>query len=172
METGYARMTMASVASRAGTSESVLYRRWKNKDELTIAAFEHRRETHPIEPAYVGNLRDDLTAELTAVSRASASFFVIAWAAAFSGLRGSEREDAVSVRDRVIHSWPRPVVREVFIRAAERGELDLERVPRDVLEMPFDLVRHDLLQNLVPPEPKRIAAIVDDLFLPLVAFHS
>jgi hypothetical protein len=37
-----------------------------------------------------------------------------------------------------------------------------------VLAMPFDLMRHDLIMNLKPVSPERIAAIVDDLFMPLV----
>jgi hypothetical protein len=34
--------------------------------------------------------------------------------------------------------------------------------------MPVDLMRHDLIMNLKPVSPERIAAIVDDLLLPLV----
>jgi AcrR family transcriptional regulator len=43
VEAGYARLTMESVARRAGTSEPVLYRRWPNKDQLVLAAMEHYR---------------------------------------------------------------------------------------------------------------------------------
>jgi hypothetical protein len=35
--------------------------------------------------------------------------------------------------------------------------------------MPFDLMRHDLLMTLKPVPQDRIAVIVDDLFMPLVA---
>ena len=37
--------------------------------------------------------------------------------------------------------------------------------------MPFDLMRHDLLMTLKPVSAERIAAIVDDLFMPLVAAY-
>jgi hypothetical protein len=37
--------------------------------------------------------------------------------------------------------------------------------------MPFDLMRHDLLMTLKPVPPERLASIVDDLFLPLVAAY-
>jgi AcrR family transcriptional regulator len=168
VESGYGRMTMATIAARAGTSEPVLYRRWKNKDQLIVAAFEHRRETHPVTAVVVGNLRDDLIAELTAVSEARAAFFAIATAAAFSGLRGGEGEDPAGVRDQLINTRPRVDVRDVYRRAHERGEIDLATIPSSVLEMPFELVRHDLLLNLTPPQPSRIATIVDELFLPLV----
>lgn len=169
VESGYARMTMASVAARAGTSEPVLYRRWKNKDELTIAAFAHRRETHPVQPAIVGNLRDDLIAELTAVGEARASFFAIASAAAFSGLRTDDGGDPAGVRDQIMQSRPRAAVRDVYRRAHDRGEINVDRIPSSVLEMPFELIRHDLLLNLHPPGQDRITAIVDELLLPLVS---
>jgi hypothetical protein len=37
--------------------------------------------------------------------------------------------------------------------------------------MPFDLMRHDLLMNLKPVPDERTAAIVDDLFMPLIAAY-
>ena len=74
------------------------------------------------------------------------------------------------VRARVIGN--RPVwSHEIFRRAYERGELDLEKIPAAVLTMPFDLMRHDLLMTLKPVPPERITAIIDDLFLPLVAAY-
>jgi hypothetical protein len=36
----------------------------------------------------------------------------------------------------------------------------------------FDLMRHDLLMTLKPVTADRITAIVDDLFLPLVAANA
>jgi len=35
--------------------------------------------------------------------------------------------------------------------------------------MPLDLIRHDMLMTYQPIPPERIPAIVDDLFIPLVA---
>ena len=63
---------------------------------------------------------------------------------------------------------PLPRVRAIYQRAHRRGEIDLERIPAAVLDMPFDLVRHDLLMDLEPAKPARIRSIVDELFLPLV----
>jgi Tetracyclin repressor-like, C-terminal domain len=60
---------------------------------------------------------------------------------------------------------------EIFKRADERGELALDAVPAAVLSMPFDLMRHDLLMTLKPVPEERLASIVDDLFLPLVAAY-
>jgi hypothetical protein len=68
----------------------------------------------------------------------------------------------------VLGEKPRSGVRVLYQRAHDRGEINLERIPATVLEMPFDLVRHDLLMDLEPPASARIRSIVDDLVLPLV----
>jgi hypothetical protein len=74
------------------------------------------------------------------------------------------------VRARVIGD--RPLwSHEVFRRAHERGELDLNTIPDAVLSMPFDLMRHDLLMTLKPVSDDRVKAIVDDLFLPLIVAY-
>lgn len=49
---------------------------------------------------------------------------------------------------------------------------DLDRLSPTVLEMPFDLLRHDMLMTLKRVPDERITAIVDDLFLPLVTRTS
>src|SRR6201995_5015632 len=74
----YARLTMESVARRAGTSEPVLYRRWPNKDQLVLAAMEHYRKANPIDLPDTGALRSDLLAELTLVSEARAGVYALA----------------------------------------------------------------------------------------------
>ena len=168
VEAGYARLTMESIAVRARTSEAVLYRRWANKDQLVLAAIEHYRNAHPVALADTGTLRGDLLAQLTAVSEARAAFFAIAAATAFSGLLADTGLTPAQVRDKVMGDQPLPHGRTVYQRAHDRGEIDLERIPAAVLDLPFDLVRHDLLMDLEPPKPARIQSIVDELFLPLV----
>jgi AcrR family transcriptional regulator len=169
VEVGYARLTMGSVATRARTSEPVLYRRWANKDQLVLAALEHQRRTHPVEPVDTGTLRGDLVAELTAVSRALAGFYAIAVATSYAGLLADTGLTPDQVRAQVMGRTAAPGQRPLYRRAAERGELDLDRVPAAVLAMPFELVRLDLVMGLKPPTTKRIASIVDELFLPLVS---
>jgi AcrR family transcriptional regulator len=164
---GYARLTMESVAARARTSEPVLYRRWANKDQVVLAAIEHHRAAHPVASPDTGTLRGDLIAQLTAVSEALAGYFAVAMAAAFSGLLSDTGRTPAQIRDQVMGEQPFPPVRALYQRAHDRGEIDLGRLPAAVLEMPFDLVRHDLLMDLGPPGPARIRSIVDDLFLPL-----
>jgi AcrR family transcriptional regulator len=162
---------MESVAKRAGTSEPVLYRRWPNKDQLVLAAMEHYRKANPIDLPDTGALRSDLLAELTLVSEARAGVYAIAAAASFSGLRADTGLSPAQVREKVMGE-PLPAVRPIYQRAHDRGEIDLERVPRAVLEMPFDLIRQHLLLDLKPPAPARIESVVDELFLPLVRHYQ
>jgi AcrR family transcriptional regulator len=169
LEAGFAKLTMESVAARAKTGVAVLYRRWPNKDELTFAAIRHFRETNPVEVPDTGNLRGDLLAVLRGFSDGRNTFTVV-MAATFAGLQSSGITPA-EVRARVIDS--RPVAsHEIFRRAHERGEVDLDKVPAAVLSMPFDLMRHDLLMTLKPVPQDRITAIVDELFLPLIAAYQ
>ena len=168
VETGYARLTMESVAKRAGTSEPVLYRRWPNKDQLVLAAMEHYRSVNPITLPDTGALRGDLLAELTAVSEARAGIYAIAAAAAFSGLLADTGLTISQVREQVMGGQLLPRQRPVYQRAHDRGEIDFGRIPAAVLNLPFDLTRHDMLMELKPLTPARIRSIVDELFLPLV----
>jgi AcrR family transcriptional regulator len=168
IEAGYARLTMESIASRARTSEAVLYRRWPNKDQLVLAAIEHHRNANPVEVPDTGALRSDLLAQLTAISEALAGDFAVVVATAFSGLLADSGLTPAQARDKIMQAQPLPPVRLIFQRAHDRGEIDLERIPAAVLDMPFDLVRHDMLMDLKPLRPMRIRSIVDELFLPLV----
>lgn len=168
LELGYARLTMGSVASRARTSEPVLYRRWANKDELVLAVLERYRATHPVPVPDSSGLRDDLIQYLTALSDAFARFFPIAAAAAFSGLLAATGLSPAEVRAQAMGDQLRPQARTIYRQAAARGEIDLGGIPSAVLALPFDLVRHDLLMDLKPLEPERVRAIVDEIFLPLV----
>jgi hypothetical protein len=114
-----------------------------------------------------GSLRGDMIALLTNASSARVSFVAII-AAAFSGLLSSTGLTPAQVREKIMGD--RPLwSSEIFGRAQERGEIDLDRIPPTVLTMPFDLLRHDMLMTYKPIPPERVHAIVDDLFLPLVA---
>ncbi|QKG19843.1 TetR/AcrR family transcriptional regulator [Actinomadura verrucosospora] len=168
VETGFAKLTMESVAARAGTGIAVLYRRWPNKDRLALAALEHHRSSHPVDLPDTGTLRGDLIAALTGMGRARAAFFAVAAAAAFSGLLSDTGLTPAQARDQIIGDQRLSRVQALYQRAHDRGEIDLETIPPAVLAMPFDLVRHDLFMELEPLKPARIRTIVDDLFLPLV----
>ena len=169
VEAGFARLTMESVAARAKTGVAVLYRRWPNKDELVMAAIQHYGTIRPVPAPDTGTLRGDVLALLGGINDGRSSFTVVV-SAAFAGLLSSTGLTPADVRAKLIGD--RPLwSHEVFRRAHERGEVDLETIPPSVLSMPFDLIRHDLLMTLKPVTAARITSIVDDLFMPLVAAY-
>jgi AcrR family transcriptional regulator len=171
VEVGYARLTMGSVAARAGTSEPVLYRRWANKDQLVYAALKHYGDSHPVATPDTGTLRGDLLAHLASASETLAGFYPIAMAAALSGMQAALDLTPAEAREQTMTARGLPLVRTIYQRAHDRGEINVERIPPAVLAMPFDLMRHDMLMDLKPLKPERIQTIVDELFLPLVAVH-
>jgi AcrR family transcriptional regulator len=172
VEVGYARLTMESIATRARTSEAVLYRRWANKDQLVIAAIRHHRNANPVPDPDTGSLRGDLLAQLTALSDALAGYFAITIATAFSGLVADTGLTPAKARDQIMDIQRPPSVRPLYQRAHDRGEINLDHIPAAVLDLPFDLVRHDLLMDLEPLKPARIRSIVDDLFMPLIRLNE
>jgi AcrR family transcriptional regulator len=169
VEVGFARLTMESVAARAKTGVAVLYRRWSNKDDLVVAAIRHYVTTQPVGTPDTGSLRGDMIALITSGSSTQVSFVAIV-SAAFSGLLASTGLTPAQVRDKVLADIPRQSG-QIFARAHERGEIDLDRIPPAALTMPFDLMRHDMLMTYKPIPPERVLAIVDDLFMPLVAIN-
>ena len=168
-EVGFHRLTMESVAARAKTGVAVLYRRWPRKDDLVIAAIAYYGSTHPVEIPDTGSLRGDMLALLGSVNDQRSSFTAVV-TAAFTGLLASTGLSPADVRARLLGDRPM-WSHDIFRRAHERGELDLDKVPPAVLSMPFDLMRHDLLMTLKPVPAERLASIVDELFLPLVAAY-
>lgn len=75
------------------------------------------------------------------------------------------------MRDKLIADRPLTSA-EIYRRAHERGEIDLDRIPPVVLSMPFDLMRHDMLVTYQPIPEERVLEIVDDVFMPLIAAAS
>jgi AcrR family transcriptional regulator len=169
VDAGFARLTMESVAARAKTGVAVLYRRWPNKDDLVVAAIRHYVTAHPVDTPDTGSLRGDMIALISSSSTTQVSFVTIV-GAAFSGLLASTGLTPAQVREKVLADIPLQSG-QIFARAHERGEIDLDRIPPAVLTMPFDLMRHDMLMNYKPIPPERVLAIVDDLFMPLVAIN-
>lgn len=164
-EVGFAKLTMESVADRANTGIAVLYRRWSNKSDLVLAAIRHYSQTHVLPVPDTGNLRADLFGLLTNFN-AGRTEFVALLGATFAGLQDSAGLTIEDVRKVVRGDGPR-LSDVVFRRAHERGEIDLAQIPQDVLDLPFQLVRHDVLMTLQPVSAERIRSIVDDIFWPL-----
>jgi AcrR family transcriptional regulator len=164
-EAGYAGLTMEAVADRAGTSRAVLYRRWRNRPEMVIAALRRRRPILSGEVPDTGSLRGDVLALLR---RMSARIAEVGPETVY-GLLGDYFADAevfADVQDQVLHIGA-DVMATILKRAAGRGEAR-DRISPMVATLPTDLYRHQIFVTRTPPTEHVITQIVDDVFLPLV----
>lgn len=168
-ERGVAAFTYDAVAKRAHTSRPVLYRRWATREDLIIAAIAHHFDNSPVAIPDTGTLRGDLFAFLRDLGQRRG-----AMAAPMAVQLGALYESGITMakaRERMIRSHP-AVDALILERADARGELDLAKIPPAVRSLPLDLWRHHMLMTLDSSDEEYIRAIVDDIFLPLVAHYS
>jgi AcrR family transcriptional regulator len=165
---GYGGFTIEGVATRAGTSRPVIYRRWPDRATLAIAAIKHFGRNEVIPVPDTGAVRDDLIALLTwsGQSRSNlATLFSVQMGEYFAETGSTPAQ----VRTDILEARQQPLgIDQVLKRAVERGEIDPERMTPRIASLPGDLLRHDLLMNLRPPSEETITEIIDEIFLPLV----
>lgn len=162
---GYARLTMERVADRAGTSRAVIYRRWRNRAELVIAALRHQRPVNAGTIPDTGTLRGDLLAVLGRASSRISAIGPDTVVGLLADLLADERADENALGE-VLRSGSE-LMTVILQRAAARGEAPAE-LPARVVRLPLDLLRHELILTHHPPTESTINEIVDDVFLPLV----
>jgi AcrR family transcriptional regulator len=163
---GYEHFTVDTVAARARTSKPVLYRRWKTREDLLRAAVRHRGAADPPAIPDTGTLRGDLLALL-----ACANTDRNPMAALVSSMLGSyyNRTGPTPAELREMFLGQRgSAVEQVLNRAVERGEADQDRLTPRIIDLPFDLFRHEMMMTLKPVPDHVLRQIVDDIFIPLV----
>ncbi len=64
------------------------------------------------------------------------------------------------------------VMMTILEHAAERGEVQLDTIPRYVSTLPIDLMRHELLVTRAAPSQEKALQIVDGIFLPLIQLYE
>jgi len=156
---GYANLTMEGVAARAGTGKAVLYRRWPSRAALVVAAMRHHVGSITSQVPDTGNLREDVLTVLRQI-----------------------RERAQEIGPDIIHGLMMEphdlppedteitpaVMMTLLTRAAEHGEVRLDRVTPLIAALPGNLIRHELLLRDATVSEAYLAEVVDDIFLPLV----
>jgi AcrR family transcriptional regulator len=163
---GYPALTVEAVAARAHTSKPVLYRRWANRPELVLAAVRHHAKIASVEVPDTGSLRGDVLALLREVSERSAelagllSFLIVEYYRT-TGLPPSV------LRERMLAGGSGRM--DVILRrAVERGEIREDQLNSRVVQLPFDLLRHDLIMTQTRMSDAGLVEIVDEVFLPLL----
>lgn len=118
-EGGYAGLTVAAVAARAGIGKAAIYRRYETKQEMVFAAAVHGLDLEP--PPDLGSLRAEL-GWLTGVIAETLSGPAVA--GALGGLLTDMNDDAVVSRMReTFMAYQRANVTAILDRAVARGEL-------------------------------------------------
>lgn len=165
IQNGFGSMTMDRVAARSGTNKNAIYRRFKNRLELGVAAY--GRLTSSIRPPDTGTLRGDILALLEGANDHWSSPLGAILRDLISAAGGAPEvlaklggEDA----DRAGAPWM-----EVLERAVERGEAPSEALHPRVATIPAVLLRNEFVTRGVPSAPASVLVeIVDDVYLPLV----
>lgn len=156
---GYAQVTMAGVAARAGTNKAALYRRWPNRTEMLTAAIDRRVAVLAALPADTGSLRGDVIAVLQAMNRRSR---------AAQAVPDPGGELTAYLRRRAAKEGFEQMAL-VLIRARQRGEAGASRLSAQVARLPVSVLHSELCLGTTPVPDQAITEIVDELFLPLAA---
>ncbi len=119
-EQGYAQLTTAAVAKRAGVSTATLYRRWPSKRELLLTAAQQIADSEVVD-INTGTLEGDLN-ELFAHKRQILSGPIGATMVALMGESAHDTELAEIVRSSALDSTC-DHLNIIFDHARSRGEL-------------------------------------------------
>lgn len=164
-ESGYAKLTMERVADRAETSRAVIYRRWRNRAELVVAAMRYRQPVLSGATPDTGTLRGDVLAILRRASTRITDIGPHTVIGMISDLLSDE-----DAPEEMLYQLTRgggEIMAGLLDRAVARGEARSDISPR-VARLPLDLLRHELILTHHPPSQRALEEIVDEVFLPLV----
>lgn len=163
-ESGYAALTMESVARRAGASKASLYRRWETRAALVMDAV-YEIGVLPGRIPDTGALRGDLLElmRLTALALSGPA------GEAMRGILAEALPDHERVRELRARSQGRnrQLMADVLERAVQRGEISPDAVVPMRLEVGAALLRNFFLFQDRALDDDLLVAVVDDVLLPL-----
>jgi AcrR family transcriptional regulator len=165
-ETGYDDLTIEAVATRAGTSRAVLYRRWPSKQDLVLATLLDHVKSDPVGVPNTGSLRGDVIALLKAANELRLRTAIVV----FTRLGGFYRDADTNLAElaAVVQGDRATVLDAIIEQAVARGEVKPGQISERVARVPVELFRYELMVRLQPVPDDVLEGIVDDVFLPLV----
>jgi AcrR family transcriptional regulator len=168
-DVGYDRLTMDDIAARARAGKGALYRRWPSKAALMIDAIAAwRQQLAPQEAPDTGSLRGDLDAMVAGMPEwddDSQQMVLVV-----SGLVTAARRDpelAAALAGPILDT-PFALLREVFERAVDRGEIPPERDVVLVIETMLALITFRIVMKGELPGRPFVRRIVDEIVYPLL----
>jgi len=160
-ESGYAGLTVDSIATGAGVSKATIYRWWANKAAILIEAF-----LASVEPDIgfpdAGSLREDLVAQALSLAKVLGDPHL---GALFVALLGEAQHDvdlATAFRD----DWQSPrraAGIEVVNRARARGEIRSDADPELVLDGVYGPLYLRLFFGHAPLDEQSLRQLIDQV---------
>lgn len=149
-EKGFRDMRLSDVAAEVGTSKQALYRRWPTKSHLIADAIRTALATANPEPPDTGNIAGDLASVLENTFRLVGG---TPFGGAIRTLVAETGDEILSGLLREIEEDRRWILRAIFTRARERGEIDRTRDVELDIDMLLGLAYHRLLVRRVEIKP-------------------
>ncbi|TYB69178.1 TetR/AcrR family transcriptional regulator [Nonomuraea sp. PA05] len=165
LEHGYLGFTYEAVAARAGTSRPVLYRRWPRREDLLLATL--TRHWRPIAIPDTGSLRGDAIGFLRNADADRAGMITLMSVQLVDYFQDTGTSLG-ELRDTLLPPGHPTAFETIVARAVGRGELPDVPRPARVLNLPLDLLRHDMFMTMRAVPDEAIAQIVDEVWLPLL----
>ncbi|MFI8456025.1 TetR/AcrR family transcriptional regulator [Kitasatospora sp. NPDC085464] len=167
---GYDRLTMEGVAARARTSKPVLYRRWPNRAALVIAALGRNAPDYQ-EPPDTGELRADLALFMASLLH---RFDDLPTDAVHGFLVDLLRDPELRAgfTGGLTAEGPVGSLGAMMRRAADRGEINPDRITPRVVSLPLDLLRDAFLTGGAVPSDDVVAEVLDEVVMPLLRAPS
>jgi len=165
-ETGYAGLTIDSIATEAGVSKATIYRWWANKAAILIEAFLASVEPH-IGFSDSGSLREDLVAQAASLAQVLGDPHLGALVVALLGEAQHDVELAAAFRD----NWQSPrraAGLEVVNRARARGEIHADADAELVLDSVYGPLYLRLLFGHAPLDEQSLRHLVDQVINGLI----
>ena len=163
-ESGYDRLTMDAVATRARVSKATLYRRWRSKANLVIDALLAHKE--PSAPADTGSLRGDLLGTfcgmggLTDARQMAVLGSVVTALTRDADFAEAFRRDFIGPKSAIAVA--------IFERARARGEIRPDADLDVIVPALPGIVLHQIFLYGESPTTDLIARVVDQVVLPAV----
>ena len=170
-EVGLTAFTVEGVAARARTGKASIYRRWPCKNDLVLDALCEGLPT-PEQCGMPSNIDDEVTTEAALRSVATAIAQVMS-SPAGDAIRAVKCEAAADPQlaravDERFQAPRRLALMGLLRRGVERGEVRPDAVSPLVADVLPAVLFHRLVLQREPLTERDVAAVVDEVLLPLI----
>ncbi|MBL4930575.1 TetR/AcrR family transcriptional regulator [Clostridium paridis] len=162
-EQGYENLTMDSIAENAGTTKTVLYRRWNGKAELIIAAAKLNLPDLKLTVPNSGNLRNDL---LELFSPSATIIESLGSDTVLGILRDQmQKVSFIDILSKIsVQNAISQMLEQLFTYAHERKEIDKTKLTNTTKILPIYLFINALLIGDL--NENTLVHMIDDILLP------